>query len=535
MNVKRTVARNMLWNWGGIAAHMLAGFIVAPFLVRQLGETGYGLWVLIASLTGYFDLLDLGLRGSLGRNIAFHKAKNDDVGVKRVISTGMGLLLFGSGMVLLATLAAQTFFFSLFDVPADVQPHVRLALWLIGINLACIFPNSVFDAVLWANQRFDWMNGIDIPTILLRVGLTFALVGNDANSLVILGAITLGITVLNGLVKLAVCFRLESAMGFRANFLSFKTAMGLFDFGVWCFLLSVARVVGANLAPFLIGSFLAVSLVTPYSVAARLVQYIGSLLMSFTGVLTPLATAYHAEEKHNEQKTLFIQGGKACTSVSLLFICFFLLMGKAFLWLWMQKELPYASEILAILLIGKFLPMSQWVTYGMVMGMNKHRMWAIMSLVEVGLGAGFACWLAPKYGLLGMAMAVSIPSFFCRGIIQIVYACRLLNVSVWKYLYNVYVPPTAIMILPIAVLLGLLQLGKPDGWVRFLLYSAAYGIVYVCVATPVLLGWTQTKELLSRIRQRIKPSTSLPEVPEPDTLVDQTQSSSQESPTVTPT
>lgn len=50
-----------VWNIAGMAVGILAGFVVAPFLVRRLGETSYGLWIPIGSLTGYFGLLDLGV------------------------------------------------------------------------------------------------------------------------------------------------------------------------------------------------------------------------------------------------------------------------------------------------------------------------------------------------------------------------------------------------------------------------------------------------------------------------------------------
>src|SRR5262245_37221296 len=99
MSSKHVVARNVLWNWAGMATYMLAGFVVAPFLVHHLGETNYGLWILIASLTGYFSLLDLGVGGSVGRNVAFHRAKNDQDAVNAIVSTALALL---SGVALLA-------------------------------------------------------------------------------------------------------------------------------------------------------------------------------------------------------------------------------------------------------------------------------------------------------------------------------------------------------------------------------------------------------------------------------------------------
>jgi O-antigen/teichoic acid export membrane protein len=42
---------------GGIIVTMGTGVVIAPFLIHRLGESIYGLWILIAALTGYFGLL----------------------------------------------------------------------------------------------------------------------------------------------------------------------------------------------------------------------------------------------------------------------------------------------------------------------------------------------------------------------------------------------------------------------------------------------------------------------------------------------
>ena len=68
---------------------MIAGFVVAPLLVRRLGTTGYGLWIVIGSLSGYFGLLDLGLRGSVGRQLAFHRARSDHEATNRTLSSAL--------------------------------------------------------------------------------------------------------------------------------------------------------------------------------------------------------------------------------------------------------------------------------------------------------------------------------------------------------------------------------------------------------------------------------------------------------------
>ena len=67
----RLIVRNVGWNWLGAATAMVCGFFVAPFLIHHLGDTGYGLWIVIGSLAGYFSLLDFGVRGAVGRHVAF--------------------------------------------------------------------------------------------------------------------------------------------------------------------------------------------------------------------------------------------------------------------------------------------------------------------------------------------------------------------------------------------------------------------------------------------------------------------------------
>ena len=51
-----------------LAVNIAIGLVLMPFTVRHLGAADYGLWMLVASLTYYLQLLDLGYgSGSSGR------------------------------------------------------------------------------------------------------------------------------------------------------------------------------------------------------------------------------------------------------------------------------------------------------------------------------------------------------------------------------------------------------------------------------------------------------------------------------------
>ena len=73
----RRIAQNIVSNWFALVVTTVVGFFLSPFVVHHLGNLAYGVWVLIASLVSYMNLLDLGLRGAVTRFVSKGKAQDD--------------------------------------------------------------------------------------------------------------------------------------------------------------------------------------------------------------------------------------------------------------------------------------------------------------------------------------------------------------------------------------------------------------------------------------------------------------------------
>lgn len=488
MNTPGTVARNVLWNWAGMAIPMLAGFVVAPFLVHRLGETEYGLWILVLSLTGYFNLFDLGVCGSVGRNMAFHRARGDREQINATLSTALAFLVGVAGLVVLATLAVSVLFFDLFAVPEDQAEEVRLALLVVGAGMAVSLPLSAFDAALWSMQRFDVINKIEVPAALLRTGLAFAAV-LAGWGLVALAAVSALVAVLTLAVKGVWTFRLDAELALRWDQVGGPAARGLFGFGVWSFLLSLSRMVTERVGALVIGARLGARFVTPQSIAAKLTGYASGLMVAGSEVLTPVATALHADEDHERQKRLFVEGGKYCAALALFFVVFFLLLGWPFLALWVNPKLAdWAALPLVILALGELLPMTQQCTYGLILGASRHRTLAMLCLMENAAAIAMALLLVGPYGLVGVCVGLAVPATICRGVGQLVYACQLFGVSLWRYLAWALLPAAAVAALPALSLLLLTRWRVPATWAELLAFAAVYTLCYLVAASVVLLG-----------------------------------------------
>src|SRR5579863_7247151 len=150
----RTI-QNVVINSLGTVVSMVAGLLVMPFLIRQLGNSGYGLWTLVGTLTGYFGVLDLGVSAAVGRLIAGYRARGSFEQINVVISTALALLLGVAVLAALCTLGAIPIFFELFPVPSAQDADVRHALLIVGFALAFQYPAGVFAGVIWGYERFD--------------------------------------------------------------------------------------------------------------------------------------------------------------------------------------------------------------------------------------------------------------------------------------------------------------------------------------------------------------------------------------------
>src|SRR6476659_4412818 len=80
---------------------LLLGIFMLPFNVRHLGQSAYGLWVLVASVTVYFSMLDMGYGVAQVRFAAKYRAQGDTKALNEIAST-MFCLFTAIGLVAFA-------------------------------------------------------------------------------------------------------------------------------------------------------------------------------------------------------------------------------------------------------------------------------------------------------------------------------------------------------------------------------------------------------------------------------------------------
>src|SRR5882757_10659143 len=86
---KQRVIKNIGSSWFALGNNIVIGIFLSPFILHRLGDTAFGIWVLIFSVTGYYGIFDFGIRSSIIRYVSKYTATKDVEEVSRLINSAM--------------------------------------------------------------------------------------------------------------------------------------------------------------------------------------------------------------------------------------------------------------------------------------------------------------------------------------------------------------------------------------------------------------------------------------------------------------
>src|SRR5580658_94406 len=86
---RNQIIKNVGSSWFALGVNILVGIFLSPFILHHLGDTAFGIWVLIFSVTGYYGIFDFGIRSSIIRYVSKYTATRDLEEVRGLINTAM--------------------------------------------------------------------------------------------------------------------------------------------------------------------------------------------------------------------------------------------------------------------------------------------------------------------------------------------------------------------------------------------------------------------------------------------------------------
>lgn len=475
------VLRNIGTNWLRMTVSLLVGVVLTPIMVHTLGDTGYGLWVAIFALTGYFGLMDQGLRPSLVRYVSRHQAEDDIPALSRTLSSAAALYGTVGALTLLATLVVAAHFAAWFSIAPEHVHTARQVVLVSGLSLAMGFPLGVFGATLSGLQRYDVANAIGIAVAILRV-VAFIAVLRTGGGLLELAWCSLALNLIGHAASFIYVRRLLPGVDLSMRHVERATLRRIGSYSGYAFVGAVATAVTFQTDALVITGFLGTAAVTPFALAASLVAQSRTLVQSATFVLSPTASEMDTRGERDRLRGVMVSGSKYGVLLSWPVLLAFLVFGPNILTTWVAGRYAHAAVLLAILTVPTMLALPQSAASSVLFGIGRHRGVVVLSLVNAVVNLGLSLlWVGP-YGLVGVAWGTAVPLFLVSGVGMMILGARALEMPLRLYAWEGLVRPGVISLsfLPPALLVQ--ALWRPIGWLPLLGACAGCWLVFALVA-----------------------------------------------------
>ena len=485
MNTAWNLVTGTLTKYVLLAVNIVVGVLLMPFTVRHLGTSEYGLWMLVASMTYYFQLLDLGYGNGLVRQFADADARGDVDEANRVLSTFVVVYA-----VIGLAAAAGVAFIIVYIIPRfpnlshDQIERAQIVVGILGVRMAIGFPMTVFGAATTARQRFALNNTVAIVFALANAVVTY-LVLVMGHGLVALVASTTAVGLSSYAAYAWTARRAFPELRIRPSAFAGRLVREVTTFSVYLFIIQIGVQMSFNLDNLVIGGVIGTSAVAVYAVTVRLADYQRQFCDQFNGMLFPVVVRFGAGGRTDALRDMLIDGTRiAMTLVIGVTIC---LLGFAepLVTTWMGVGFEGSVLPLYFLAIAGVVLVGQGPIGNVLLGTGRQQLIAFSTIGEAVANLALSLVLVHYVGMWGVAAGTAIPLIAANLLFIIPAGCRQVGLPMGKFLRLVLRPALVGSIPAIVACVAFRRALPPESFRMVIAEGTLVGVVYAAVVAAV--------------------------------------------------
>jgi len=197
-----SLARNAAANYVGQFYIAGINIIVVPFYITHLGIESYGLVGVFTMMQAWFQMLDLGMSPTLGREVArFRGGAMSGLEVRRLLRAMEGVfyvvaIVAGTLIVAMSNLIAAKWL-RVEHLPLEV---VATAVKLMGLTVAARWISGIYRSAITGFEEQVWLNGFNIVVATIRAAVVVPVLAFGGIGIVGFFVFQLAVSVLEGVV-----------------------------------------------------------------------------------------------------------------------------------------------------------------------------------------------------------------------------------------------------------------------------------------------------------------------------------------------
>ncbi len=501
MSKKRSVGLGL--SYLNTIVSMICGLFLSSFLLRQLGDTDYGIYQTMSSFANYLVLLEFGTGTVLSRNLVAARArKESELQIEKNISTVWTITAALSSVILLVSVLFYLFIPAVYSNtlnPEQIQLGKKIFA-LIVIFLLSSFASQTLNGIILAYENYTFSAAVSIVKLLSRTALLIALIANFKNAVIIaLVDACMGVGI--ALFTYLYCRR---SFRIKINFRNFDILIlkASLPLCIAIFLQAIVNQSNSIVGKFILGVMAGPEDVSLYSVGLYVFSIFSSLSVIPVSMYVPQVTKDVANglEGLDLTKTL-VQPCRLIVLVGGSIVFGFISCGQQFIDIVYGTEYSLAWIISIILMLPSFLNESNAVVLNVLDVKNKRivRSWLLMITTVINI---LMTIVGIKYfGIVAAAAATGI-SKLIQFVMMNIYYQKAVDIKIGYLFKHIFkgILPYQVLGAAVGYFIGVLI---PNIYIAF--FTAGISYVIIAFGGFLLFGKSRTEsELIGKYLAKIK-------------------------------
>lgn len=458
---------------------ILVALLYTPLMIRQLGQSEYGLYALIGSVAAYFSVLDMGL----GNAIIRYTARNRAIGDREIESKQNGtFILLYSFIGILAIVIGMIFYNTIDNIfanglSATEIERAKVMVIILTINFALSFPLAVFGSIMEAYEKFVVVRVIGIVRTLLApiIILPLLFLGYGSIAMVVITSI---VNIACLLFNVFYCFK---SLNINIYFGKIDTSLlkEILGYSFFVFLGVIVDQIYWNTDQFILGAIAGTVPVAVYAIAMQFIVMYKSFSTSISGLFLPRASIMIANNSSNEDITnSMVKFGRIQYIIIAYILSGFVLFGRQFINFWAGEEYDSAFIIVIIIMVPLTIPLIQNFGISILYAKNMQKFRSVVLIFIAILNVIITIPLVEQFEGIGAAVATAVSLTIGNTIIMNIYYHKKIGINMiyfWKEIITI----TRLVVMSLLIGLGIKYIIDFDDIIYLPLYILIYSSIFI--------------------------------------------------------
>ena len=481
---------------------MVCGLLLSSYLIKQLGDTEYGLYQTVSAFATYLVMLEFGIGTVMSRNISLCRGKGETDKIKNNVST---LWFTAIALSIVIVAVSVVFYFNIGNIyrnsmSLDQVAYAQKIFVIITGYLISSFLINTLNGFLLGMENYTFAQKINILKIIVRTSLLVALISVKPAAISIV-IVDLFVSCLILFTTFITC-KTKYDIKLRLKYFDKAILKASLPLCLALLLQSIVNQANSSIGKLIIGIQLSLESVALYSVAQYLYSIISTMATIPISMYIPQVAKNMASGLTGKDLTkTLVQPCRLVTIIAGTVLFGFVAVGRQFIELFYGAEKVEAWIYALILIIPMFVNMTTGININVLDVANKRLTRSLSLLGTAVLNIIITLLLIPHFGVLGAALGTSTSLILGNILVMNIYYKKVMKLSViWLYI-QAYKG-----LLPFQIISAIISFVVAKFIPNVLVSMLAGGVLYLSILAILVMLFglnEEEKKIVEKIKNKV--------------------------------